>query len=477
MTEIESTGSSHKLPERHIDPRNIWPLALNLLSCFLFMMNSYIVEPSSAYYAHALGSSDAVSGVIIGAAPWFAFGSAFLYSYWTNVTYKNPILMAGLFMITGNLLYANAYAFQSMTMCLVGRSLTGLGAPRVINRRYVADATPFALRTAANAAFAMVTALGSALGPGMAILLNLLDFQFRLPLLGTQIVNGMTAPGYFMALAWFFYTVTIWFTFQEPNRTGLEELREREAQNSRGNDEETALVRDLQSDNNSTVGHRRIPIFQSFSCLRRITNMTILCMIIIFIKRAVLESIVASTSVITKNRYMWTIGNVGTMHLFNGIIVIPVSIMAGYLSQFYEDRFLALCLITITLMGLSILVDFSDIFAHSNDSYNEGSIWAVGPIRYMLGSLIAFSGIEACNPFISSLMSKVVPSDMAAGTLNSGLLSTLVGTSGRATGDFLIAIMGMISIRNLLNLLIIPGILMMLICGFLIRRNYNNLAV
>ena len=38
--------------------------------------------------------------------------------------------------------------------------------PTVQHSRYVADATPFSLRTAASAAFAMATALGAALGPG-----------------------------------------------------------------------------------------------------------------------------------------------------------------------------------------------------------------------------------------------------------------------------------------------------------------------
>ena len=45
-----------------MEPENVFPLFLNLLSCFLFMMNNYIIEPSSAYYAEALGSSDALSG-------------------------------------------------------------------------------------------------------------------------------------------------------------------------------------------------------------------------------------------------------------------------------------------------------------------------------------------------------------------------------------------------------------------------------
>lgn len=175
-----------------MDPQNVFPLFLNLLSCFLFMMTNYIIEPSSAYYANALGSSDALSGLMIGLAPWFALISAVLYSMWTNACYKHPILFAGFLMTIGNLLYGCAYSYQSMEMCLIGRSIAGLGAPRVINRRYVADATPFGLRTAASAAFALATALGAALGPGMAIILDLFDFEFWLPIVGQQTFNGMT---------------------------------------------------------------------------------------------------------------------------------------------------------------------------------------------------------------------------------------------------------------------------------------------
>lgn len=477
---------SAKTGWKTMEPRNIWPLALNLISCFLFMMNSYIVEPSSAYYANALGSSDALSGIMIGAAPWFAFFSAVGYSYWTNVSYKRPIIFAGVLMVVGNLLYANAYGYKSMELCLLGRSMTGLGAPRVINRRYVADATPFSLRTATSAAFAMATALGAALGPGMAILLNLFEFEIMLPLFGKQIFNGMTGPGYFMAFSWFVYTVTIIFTFQEPNRSGLDELRAREATGSRHDEEEKALVSEImdgedisidissqRDESVSVVG----PLLKPVSCLRRITAATVICMVVIFLKRTALEALVASTSVVTKNRYSWTIAHVGSLHLVNGFIVIPVSFLAGWLSQHYEDRYLALWLITITVAGMAIMVDMTDVFAHSNDHYNQDNFLSVGPIRYVIGSLIAFSGIEACNPFVASLMSKVVPSSLAAGTFNSGLLATLVGTSGRATGDLMITVMGLTSLRNLLNLLIVPGMLMMLFCGFLIRRNYNVLAV
>ena len=122
---------------KDIKPENAFPLFLNLVSCFLFMMNNYIIEPSSAYYAEALGSSDALSGMMVGMAPWFALISSIVYSYWTNYNYKQPILFAGLLQFVGNLMYANAYGYQSIEMCLIGRAITGLGAPRVINRRYV----------------------------------------------------------------------------------------------------------------------------------------------------------------------------------------------------------------------------------------------------------------------------------------------------------------------------------------------------
>tara|TARA_B110001450_G_C17369861_1_gene379206 strand:- start:347 stop:571 length:225 start_codon:yes stop_codon:yes gene_type:complete len=74
-------------------------------------------------------------------------------------------------------------------------------------------------------------------------------------------------------------------------------------------------------------------------------------------------------------------------------------------------------------------------------------------------------------------MSKCVPSALAVGTFNSGLLSTLVGTGGRAVGDAYITVMGLISIRNLLNLLLIPGMVLMLLSMLLLWRNYKIVAV
>lgn len=178
--------------EQKLDPENVLPLLLNLIACFLYMMNNYIIEPSSAYYAESLGSNDAMSGMMIGMTPWFALVSSVGYSIWTNHSYRQPMIFACALTFVGNLLYASAGSFQSMPVCLIGRALTGLGATRIINRRYIADATPFAFRTAASAAFSLVTALGAAMGPALAVLLDCFDFEFYLPILGKQEFNGMT---------------------------------------------------------------------------------------------------------------------------------------------------------------------------------------------------------------------------------------------------------------------------------------------
>lgn len=213
-------------------------------------------------------------------------------------------------------------------------------------------------------------------------------------------------------------------------------------------------------------------------CIQNMTKPVVICMSLIFMKRIALESIVGSTSIVTKNRYGWIIQNVGELHLTNGLIVIPVSIYSGYLSTMYEDRLMALWFLGITLIGMCFLFDPTDLFnAGYSETFNLGLPFAVGPARYITGSLIAFSGIEACESFVASLMSKVVPSALAQGTFNSGLLATLVGTGGRAVGDLFITLMGLISIRHLLNLLIIPGIALVGLSIAVIRWNYDLLAV
>ena len=167
------------------------------------------------------------------------------------------------------------------------------------------------------------------------------------------------------------------------------------------------------------------------------------------------------------------------LEVSSSFIIIPAFLFAGYLSTKYEDRLLmALCFLFVTLIGMVIMFDLSDLMNyHTSVTYNEYFMLSTGPFSYVTGSLIAFIGVEVCESFTASMMSKVVPSKMAKGTFNAGLLETLVGTGGRAMGDLFVTVMGLISIRNLLNLLILPGMGLVASSIIMILWNYELLGV
>ena len=89
-------------------------------------------------------------------------------------------------------------------------------------------------------------------------------------------------------------------------------------------------------------------------------------MAITFMKCIALEPIVGSTSAVAKNRYLWSITNVGTLDLVSGLIVIPISITIGWMSQFFEDRFMAAWLLGMSIVGMLVLVDVTDLVDHCN---------------------------------------------------------------------------------------------------------------
>merc|ERR1712194_919206 len=150
--------------------------------------------------------------------------------------------------------------------------------------------------------------------------------------------------------------------------------------------------------------------------------------------------------------------------------------MGGYLSLYFEDRYLTLWCMSFTLFGVLLLIDFTDFMPDSaEDGYNAGNPLAVGPFRYILGSIIAFGAVEVNESFMASLLSKVVPSALATGALNSGLLLTLVGTSGRAVGDAFITIMGYVNLRCLLNLVMVPAFFIVIASIMIVRLNYEIL--
>ena len=133
------------------------------------------------------------------------------------------------------------------------------------------------------------------------------------------------------------------------------------------------------------------------------------------------ESVICAAPMITKNRYGWNVHNIGSLGAIVGCFTIPISMFIGYISRYHEDILLMLGLMTIAVCGMGFLLDVTDLVATPTETYNEGSFFAVGPWRYILGCSLVVHSVQSFDGVAGSALSKVIPTSFAAGTLNSGL--------------------------------------------------------
>lgn len=265
-------------------------------------------------------------------------------------------------------------------------------------------------------------------------------------------------------MLWSIFTIIVLCTFGEPDRSGLEEQKRLEelskgasppmsppdspvvmiidTEDSPGHVSKGKMDDDLQTiftnDTGHTSGDDSIPnsivlqptCFQAFKArLKLITLPVRLCLFFLFCKTFCIEALVSATSSLTKNRYDWQVLQVGTLGCINGLLVIPLSIVVGWLSLYYQDRALMMFLVSIGCFGMSLLIDLTDLVStpHS-DGYNDWNKFAVHPPRYVAGYFLSFCSIQCFEGVIGSTLSKVIPTALASGTFNSGLLATLVDT-------------------------------------------------
>lgn len=208
-------------------------LAVHHLLTFLYLANQYVVAPSSAEYAMRLGMGSAMSGMIIGLTPLAALLSSLLYSMWSNVSFKRPMLVSVLCALLGNLLYGMALQTDSALLIVLGRLLTGFGGPRAVSRRYIADHVALGDRLMASSQFVTAGALGLAAGPLIASLIEVLGLQFIIRGVDGRVLvqyEKVTACGWIMAGAWALAFVAVLFFFREPHIRHAHRRKEEEQQ-------------------------------------------------------------------------------------------------------------------------------------------------------------------------------------------------------------------------------------------------------
>lgn len=113
--------------EEHIDDEryHFMSLMLNLVNTFLYMVNTYIIVPTADDYSMSLGAAATVCGVVIGAMAVAQIFSSIYFSAWSNKSYFKPLVFSSILLFIGNVMYALAYDFNSISVLLLGRLFCG----------------------------------------------------------------------------------------------------------------------------------------------------------------------------------------------------------------------------------------------------------------------------------------------------------------------------------------------------------------
>jgi len=448
---------------------------LNLVSTFLYMANYYIVAPTVGNYALRLGSDESMSGYIIGMTPNAALIATVLYGFWSNYSYRNPLIFAAVSSFCGNIFYALALRYNSINMVLIGRFLVGFGSARSINRRYIADVFSKADRTAASADFVTYAALGMAAGPAAAFGVGHLSFNAS-----NLFWSDVNATAWIMMVVWGIFIVALVAFFEEPDRSHLYgkpasdssptliQKMEMIVTNVNLDGIKKGEIEPLIPYRNGDLETYTIGTSSEFVCdskepplWKNVAVMVSLWMY--FVLKLVLEMLMSSTSTIAKYYFSWDSKQSGLFLACVALLMFPVNFVVAKLSQKYEDRELIVAALLIMLISVLGVIDYDP------DSYSVYQYVIFG-----VGIFLSTNGLEGVN---MSLLSKTIPTSWARGTFNSGFLATEAGTFARSTGDVLIsAVAGSLGMGMLLNGLFAPMALLCAISLLMVFSFYDKLT-
>ncbi|CAI0476548.1 unnamed protein product [Linum tenue] len=458
--------------EESIDDKryHFMSLILNLANTFLYMINTYIIVPTADDYSMSLGAPATVCGIVIGSMAVAQVFSSVYFSAWSNRSYFRPLVFSSIALLIGNVMYAMAYDFKSITILLLGRLFCGLGSARAVNRRYISDCVPLKLRMQASAGFVSASALGMACGPALA---GLLQTEFKIY---KFTFNQNTLPGWVMAVGWFFYMIWLCISFREPFRpTQDTNVAPQTSDESRTN-ENDALEKGLQqpllpsteanqddedcgSDDESEGS--RGPANSLRSAYRLLTPSVKVQLLIYFMLKYAMEILLSESSVVTTYYFGWSTSSVAIFLACLGLTVLPVNIIVGsYISNMFEDRQILLASEIMVCVG--ILLSFHILVPYTVP-------------QYVCSGLIMFVSAEVLEGVNLSLLSRVMSSRLSQGTYNGGLLSTEAGTLARVVADVTITMAGYLGQKTLLNVTLLPSLVICITSILATCFTYNSL--
>jgi MFS family permease len=423
LISLKSFHSSLKSHSLFKDPDypDFMTVFLSVFSSFIHVTNFYILTLSAKDFAVYVGMDGEYSG-LLSAANWAsAVIFTFVYSYWSNYQYKVPTFICALFVVLGDFTYFLAYPLKSPGIMLLGRLLIGVGGARVINRRYIATYVHPRARTFWNSAFVAGSIIGRGLGPYISTFL--LDVNFSLFFVE---INEFTAAPLLMGSVWLIYALTVLLFFQEPVVTPPKPATSKEKDSS-----------------------SLLPLF--------------VVLLALIVPKMVHEAFVTSVPLVAPSEFTWSDEKVGNFIAILSLGIAPVHIFIAYTSKWIQDREFIFSALVFTLLGSFLLIDFG-----------LGSFFES---QYTLGTVLMFIGMNMDDGVTASLLSKVLPTYMARGIFNAGLIVTFAGSSARGVGGFLIAFAGWINSSSIENLLFIPLSCFSLLALIVFSLFYRRLKV
>eukprot|EP01053_Blabericola_migrator_P008683 Blabericola_migrator_1__8682@NODE_456_length_8320_cov_227_265964_g357_i0_p1_GENE_NODE_456_length_8320_cov_227_265964_g357_i0NODE_456_length_8320_cov_227_265964_g357_i0_p1_ORF_typecomplete_len813_score88_79MFS_1/PF07690_16/3_6e27MFS_1/PF07690_16/3_2e09OATP/PF03137_20/0_032OATP/PF03137_20/11MFS_1_like/PF12832_7/20MFS_1_like/PF12832_7/0_0021WH2/PF02205_20/0_39SPW/PF03779_14/1_3e04SPW/PF03779_14/42SPW/PF03779_14/0_46_NODE_456_length_8320_cov_227_265964_g357_i024684906 len=463
---MEAEVDYESQPLGHCDT---WGLFLNNLNTFLYMANYYLVIPTAAEFAVAIGMAASTSGVLLSMTPFASLFASVAYSLWSNYNFKMPLMFCNIVLIAGNLLYAMAFDAKKPWMLFAGRLLVGVGGNRAVNRRYISDFVPLENRAFQSAIFVTVGSLGMSLGPGMQPLINKMP-TFVIPYLNCTF-NALTAPVLIMCGLWGIFAVMTMIFFAEPLRTTAIERPELLDPLTQDPNSvyyahyntylpESKLL-DVSAQGNAVRGLPTGRVKNKPNMFMDTTGATI-CLAIYFCLKFSQEAFQTAAPIVSFAAFNWSDSEVGLLLAAIGLIVLPSNILIGWIGDAVPERIGQIA--SLCVLSLGFILTFT-------------SLAPLTPNRYICGALVVFIAAQALESINMALLSRLMPKTLSKGLWNSGFLSTEAGTLGRVVGAAMISVIGsLVAVERMQDIVNTTSIILILITMWLCFFYWSSLV-
>ncbi|SNX86974.1 uncharacterized protein MEPE_05683 [Melanopsichium pennsylvanicum] len=430
-----TTVSYPTVPPDHIPA--ISQSAIILTLNLLLNMTFFIIVPTSAAYANALGASTWFSGLTIGISTLVAGLFLIPFSRKYSRVYRLPILFSCICILVGEIVYALAGAADTAWLMFLGRIILGAGfVSWMYVKKYMTDAAVVGTskRTMMSACLVTTQVGGMAVGPFVG---GLLSERVRPMTTESKLWNGFTASGWLMAGVFAMFFLVTYISFKDPvvgptqqhadqvelshlplpasanNGTSLRSNKDSPRTIEVGQEEAPPTLRSMMRDLNAT---------QKFSvatmCWFSMVNF--LC----------LGAWEANIPIFGALHFHWSEYNSGNVIALGGLATMPILFALVFFAKYIQDRLILVAGLLFGLLGLSLHMGALESPAHSTVTKLEG-LTSLNFGSFFTSWFLVALGYNMLTTVTLSLLSKQVPAKY------NGLTSTVIqlsNYSGRISG-------------------------------------------